>query len=204
MILLLDLETGGLDSAKSPILEIGAVWLHDDAEFFRCTRSTRRTTIGPDALRVNGLTPETNADTSRILDTSAACELVGWVKSRTIEPRSVKLCGWNVHFDLRFLTDALTRAGIPIGTTPFSHQVFDLHSALLLDRLRENSACDPALYGSRTILSGGDHGSKLIGIPEEAKPHNALAGALWAKSIAQKLISRVESLNPQPSTLNEQ
>lgn len=188
MILLLDLETGGLDSAKSPILEIGAVWLDTDAEFFRCTRSTRRTLIEPDALRVNGLSPETNADTSRLLDIAAVCELVGWVKSRSGDaPRSVKLCGWNVHFDIRFLTDALTRAGIPIGTTPFSHQVLDLHSAVLMDQLRTTQA-PPDTYGSSTLLRGSDHAATILGIPAESKPHNALNGANWAKTAALKLI----------------
>lgn len=188
MILVIDIETGGTDETESPILQIGATWLDGGGTFFMETRSNDRDFIHPAALKVNGIAPDAIDHPDRTLDTAAVAQLIGWVKARVLhEPRCVKLAGWNVQFDFRFLCDAIKRAGMSVYDTPLSGQLLDLHSVLLMDLMRRGKTADHE-WGSKHLLRNADAAAAMLGVEVEQRPHNALNGAKWARAVAWKLI----------------
>lgn len=189
MILFLDLETGGTDETKSPILQIGACWYDQPGTFFRRVGpSSSFDLIEPDAMRVNGEDERSIEDPKRTPDWLALGEFLGWVKARCGDvPRRVTLAGWNVHFDHRFLLALMREMKLTEDTSPFRHTLLDLHSLTLAKQIERRSfAQDSALFGSDLVRSA-DHASQILDIAPEAKPHHALAGALHAREIARAL-----------------
>lgn len=191
MILFLDLETGGTDETKSPILQIGAAWYDKPETFYRSVEAERGSVVEPDALRVNGESAHTIGDPHRTPAWLAFGEFLGWVKGRCGDIRKgekarVMLAGWNVHFDYRFIVALARKLGVE-DALPFRHQLLDLHSLSLVEQMHRRSyAADAALFGS-DLVRGADHASQILKIEAEQKPHNALNGALHAKKMAHRL-----------------
>lgn len=183
MILLLDLETTGTDETRHAIAQIGAAWLDAPGTFFRRVRPDEsRPAIDPDALRVNGETMNTLADPARTPEHIAVCELLGWVKARSGDRDRVMFCGWNVHFDHRFLRDAFRRVGVDMDATPFRHSLLDLHALVWREQAMRREPEDAPIFGD--IVRGADHAAQILGLESEARPHNALTGALHARRVA--------------------
>jgi DNA polymerase III epsilon subunit-like protein len=191
MILFLDLETSGTNENKNSILQIGACWYDRPETFYRSVELEPGTDAEPDALRVNGETHHSLGCPHRTPGWLAFGEFLGWVKGRCGDIRKgekarVMLAGWNVHFDYRFIFALARKLGVE-DALPFRHQLLDLHSLALVEQMhRRHHAADAALFGS-DLLRGADHAAQMLGIQPEAKPHNALAGALHAREMAHAI-----------------
>jgi DNA polymerase III epsilon subunit-like protein len=181
-ILVVDLETTGLDPVRHSIVEIGAVWLSGRVGSFeqRC-RVWDGAALDAGALRVNGLDAAACGDKSLPPEAEALVDFLLWSKASADYP--VMLAGLNPNFDLGFLRAAASRAGISCDRA-FRHRVLDLHSL----------AVGYALRAGLPVPSRGlytDEIYALLDLEAEPKPHRALTGArkeaeafgrLWALS----------------------
>lgn len=162
-LIVIDVETTGLNPARHGVIEIGAVRMSDGAEFHRSCHVSPIVELDDDALRVNGCTPERCRDRNLPSETQAVRDLVGWVG-----PGSAILCGMNPRYDLEMLR-AVAARGVDTEL-PFSHRTLDMHSLAVRWAIGAGRAVPPAGFKTDAIY-------ELLGLPPEPKPHLALTGA---------------------------
>lgn len=167
LILVVDLETTGLNSEKNSILQIGAVWLSGrKGEFFLDCRVWPGATVEPEALRINGMSYERCTDTTLPSEQKALTAFLEWVG-----PGPVMLAGLNPTHDRAFLRAAYRRAyGAPLNVFP--HRCLDLHSVVVAHELREMTAIPSQGLGTDMLY-------QMLEMPPEPRPHHALNGARW-------------------------
>jgi DNA polymerase III epsilon subunit-like protein len=156
-MIIVDVETTGLDPLKHSIISIGAVDFEKGDEFYvECCAIPGRE-IDDAALAINGFTREMCLDTSKKSAVEAYKEFFWW----TTDNRSVMLAGQQVgSFDAKFLQHMHQLAGL--GNWPFGHRTLDLHSVAYA-KYRKSLNLDGILAE--------------VGLEPEPKPHNALTGA---------------------------
>lgn len=157
----LDVETGGLDPARNPLLSVGAVI--DDDQFYVQIACDDLTSITPEAARINGMTVEdlkTGVPTKEAIDM-----LMSFFQKHSVTARTHTLVGINIGFDKAFLEAN--------GVDNLPYRNIDLTT---LARFHFN-------------VGGSDQISEAVGINPEAHPHNALNGALQNKLIYERMKS---------------
>jgi DNA polymerase III epsilon subunit-like protein len=171
----LDVESSGLDPKEASIVSIGAVDTDDPTnQFYDECRVWDGADINDQALEVNGFKREellgTDAE-ARIKKTEAELirDFVAWATDR---PQNRTLLAQNVRFDLSFVQEACKRAGTEF---PFAHRVLDLHTLGWMHMTLRGITPPVAKHRTALDLTGV---LAYCGLPEEAKPHNALNGAL--------------------------
>lgn len=168
-LLSLDVETGGLDPQKNSILSIGAVDIDTGEEFYVECRNQIGRTLDEFALKVNGFTEEQANDPNKVLPYYAYEMLVNWAE----EKKSGRLLvGENLpSFDVQFLKDAQKNSA---KAWIWGHRFVDLHSVSYVK------------FGRSVKM---DECLKLLGLPEEIKPHNALTGARVTRDAIKGLLN---------------
>lgn len=167
-MIVVDVETSGLDPQRHGVLSIGAVEYGTDNEFYIECRLSPSKTYEQRALKVNGFKAAELYSTARILPADAFGEFVHWaqmVKYRT-------LANMNVAFDVAFL-----KAMSPVASWPFGHRYVDLHSVVFAYALAEGWLPERDRQLSRLswpVLL------EYVGLPPEPEPHDALIGARTA------------------------
>lgn len=125
-ILIIDVETTGLDPVKHSCIEIGAVRLDKDLNALNEWSSLLSPWEGSEflkeALAVHKISVQEIME-SRPLD-EVIKEFDKWIRSEGPTPI---LSGWNVWFDVAFLRDLYKRANI---SWPFSHHYLDVQSLM--------------------------------------------------------------------------
>lgn len=156
-MIIVDVETTGLDPLKNSIVSIGAVDFEKGDEFYvECCAIPGRE-IDDAALAINGFTKEECLDISKKSAIEAYKEFFLW----TTDNRGVMLAGQQVGaFDAKFLQHMHELAGL--GKWPFGHRTVDLHSVAYA-KYKESLSLDGILA--------------KVGLGPETKPHNALNGA---------------------------
>ena len=156
-MIIVDIETTGLDPLKHSIVSIGAVDFEKGDEFYTECQIIPDREIDEFALGVNGLTREQCVDPTKKSAEDAYKEFLWW----TTDNRLVTLAGQQVgSFDIKFLQHMHERCGF--GPWPFTHRSVDLHSVAYA-KFRKSLSLDGILTE--------------LGLEPEPKPHNALAGA---------------------------
>jgi len=175
-VLVVDVESSGIDPLEHGLLSIGAVWLTDLTQTFyvECKLDDFRL-INEKALGINGFTKEQCADSTKITEHAAVQALITWSALRGIPLDKIIIAGENPHFDRMFVQLRLNTSGDIHGdycvsktTTnwadwPFSRGMLDLHTVAFsryFTRLRHSEIC------------------KALLLPPEDCPHNALKGAM--------------------------
>lgn len=174
-MIIVDIETTGVDPLKNSIVSIGAVDFEKGDEFYiECCAIPDRE-IDEYALKINGFTKEQCLDTSKPSAEEAYKKFLWW----TTDDRLVMLAGQQVgSFDAKFLQHMHERCGL--GKWPFGHRTLDLHSVAY------------AKFGESLSLDGI---LQKLGLPPEPKPHNALTGARVEYAAFKKLLGAQESPN---------
>lgn len=159
-----DVETTALDAERGSLVSIGAEHPLTGETFYGQCRVRHGALIEPEAMAVN------MADWIEDGDLPTESELVEKF-ARWASKRGVRLIGGkNPAFDVRWLFAAWKRAGRD-GRLSFSHRTLDLHSLALAWALVNRPAAVTA-EGFKT-----DDVYRLLGLPPEPHPHNALTGA---------------------------
>lgn len=181
-MIVVDVETTGLDPAWHSIVSIGAVDFADPTrQFYRECRVWEGAQISPEALAVNGFTVEQVTDPARSSLQEVMAEFI--VFCEKAENRT--LAGENPSFDRDFLRAAAERSNLSWQS---GHRVLDLHSFSWLHMVKAGRV--PPVKNGRTALSA-DETHMYCGLPPEPKPHNGLTGAkMEAESFSRLMYGR--------------
>lgn len=174
-MIIIDIETTGLDPLKHCMVSLGAVDYDTGDEFYGECRVYPGRTIDPFALGVNGFTEaRCLGQPTDQLPHSLYMDFLRWAVIDT--KREPLLAGQQVgSFDIRFLraiADDPDQGIIP--TWPFGHRSVDLHSVAYA-KLRKSLSLDGIL--------------QALGLAPEPKPHNALTGARLERDAFKLLLA---------------
>ena len=178
-MVVIDVETTGVDPKKSAMVSIGAVdFSSPEREFYAECRPWDGAHIHDEALAVNGFTREDLFREDRKSLEEVMREFAEW-----IEPLADRtLAGHNPSFDRGFVNESLRRSGIEAR---FAHRTIDSHSLAFASFLK--SGIDIPLKNNHTDINL-DAVLVHAGLPEEPKPHNALTGARMEAEAFSRLI----------------
>lgn len=178
-MIVLDVESSGLDAGKSSILSIGALDLDEPGnQFYDECRAWEGAHIDDDALAVNGFTREEATDQARKSEAELIKAFCAWALDK---PAEKTLASQNSAFDRAFVEAACDRADIEF---PFAHRTIDTHSLVWM-HMAQRGIAPPTKNGHSGISL--TFALNYVGLPEEPRPHNGLTGAMCHAEI----ISRV-------------
>lgn len=173
-LIVIDIETSGLDVDACGILEIGAVPLDParSGESYRCdVRLEWWMSWEAGAAAVHGIPKDEAACHPRLSEAMAMDQLLDWIDDTAIgdiHGRAI-IAGMNPQFDLAFLRAAAARADMADRFRGLiAHRTLDMHSLAVAKML--SYGADPDSLNTDAIY-------EMLGQPIEAKPHRALEGA---------------------------
>lgn len=178
-MIIVDIETSGIDPRTTSILSIGAVnFARPTQQFYDECRAFDGAEITDEALAVNGFTREQTTDAQKKSESELVITFFHWL----YEQKDTIIAGENISFDYSFLREASKRAGV---TFPISRRTVDLHSLSFAEHLKKGIGLPtkegvPALSLDATLA--------YLGLSPEPKPHNALTGAMLEAEAFSQLI----------------
>ena len=167
-MVVVDVETSGLDPQKYAMLSIGAVdFENPKRQFYAECRAFEGAYFSDEALAINGFTEEEAKDESRKPLEEVMAEFKEW-----LDPMDkITLAGQNPSFDRDFVNASFVRAKVNMR---FASRTVDMHSLVYAAHLTRGI---PLPRRNRHSDISLDSALVYTGIPEEPKPHNALTGA---------------------------
>jgi DNA polymerase III epsilon subunit-like protein len=180
-MIVLDVETTGIDFRKNSIVSLGAIdFFNPINQFYAECRVFDGAEINEQALVVNGFTKEQVLNTNKYSLEEALSKYVNWtsnIKDKTI-------AGENPRFDRDFLTSSFERYGLK--RIPF--RTIDLHTLSYVHRLTNGNKIPLKEDVSDINL---DSTLVYVGLSSEPNPHNALTGAkLEAEAFSRIIFGR--------------
>lgn len=167
-MIVVDVETSGLDPRKNSLLSIGAVdFKNPQNTFYGECRAWEGAHIEKEALDRNGFTQEQATDSNKQSEGDLVKAFLAWAENVSEKT----LAGHNTSFDRDFLKEAAHREKI---NWPFAQRTLDLHTLAYADMVRK---------GIPLPLKNGHSGISLdvilqyLGFEPEPMPHNGLTGA---------------------------
>lgn len=165
-----DLETTGMWPPEGEIIEIGLVVAETKTleiidRLNVKVQPQHIATAHPEALRVNGYSPEQWHDAVS-LDTA--------LRQYIEKARGAALCAWRVAFDFTFLQAAMHDADL----LPTGHQTTQLCVYSMARQALRDKNIQP--FRLKTV-------AQFLGLPPEPEPHRAINGAEQAFEIYKKL-----------------
>lgn len=168
-MIVIDIETSGVDPAQHGILSIGAVDFETGDEFYGECRLDFGLGWTDEALKINGFTVEQILDSSKQHSSELLFQFREWSK-----PRSSMLAGQNIgSFDLQFLLACHKNHNSP-DTWIFRYHTVDLHSVAFAKFKKS--------YSLPKIC-------KLLNVEPEPEIHNALTGARTVAECLKRLLN---------------
>lgn len=170
-IILTDVETTGLDPRRHEIIDIGAIKIDQNLNVLeRFATKVKPLYLGPaspDALKINGYSPETWINASH-----------PWTAINEFQKFSADgiLAAWNITFEFSFLTEMFQEYQV---RNDMDYHRIDLPSiawALIIPRLEKFS-----------LNAVGAH----FNIPPEAEPHTGIGGAEYELEVFRHLKGRL-------------
>lgn len=166
-IVVVDVETTGLNPNKHSIVSIGAVnFSNPENQFYRECRVFDGAEVSAEALEVNGFSLEQINDKSKKSLKEILEDFLVWSGSGKV------IAGENPSFDANFLKVSLGRYGMDANV--FGHRMMDLHT-LCFEHYLKHGLIIPTKNGFPSL--GLDKSLAAVGLPSEPNPHNALTGA---------------------------
>lgn len=178
----LDIETSGMNINTNQILSIGAINFNNERNTFysECYLEENKSTA-EEALKINGFTREQIRDKNKDSLKNLLIKFIDWLESIGQKEKCVVI-GQNVFFDKYFIDYACEEQNISFK---LSHRVIDLQSCVYT-YCKLNNISTPSITISSSDIA------KILNLPQEAKPHNALNGAKQNLIVYKKLFSKVE------------
>lgn len=178
-MIIVDVESSGVEPAKHSILSIGAIdFLNPKNQFYGECRIWDGAHIMDEALAVNGFTREQITDTKKQTEKDLVKSFLAWVEILSEHT----IAGQNPSFDRDFIHKALERYHL---NWPLAYRTIDLHTVCYFHMVKRGVS--PPIANKRTDLNS-DKIMKYVGIPAEPHPHNALNGAKVAAEALSRLL----------------
>lgn len=169
-MIILDVETTGLNPEKNSLVSIAAInWDDPEDRFYEECRIWDGAEISPDALVVNGLTEEELIDPDKKTESDIVKNFLHWLSDK----KDITVAGQNCHVDVNFMNAAIKRAG---EKEFLARRIFEQHTLAMLHHLKRGLILPTKNH--RSALDS-DAIMKYVGLPEEPKPHVGMNGALW-------------------------
>ena len=175
-MIVVDLETSGLDHVKCGIWQIGAFDLSNKEEFFQEARIDEEDIVQKDALMVIGKTEEQLRVTNKQTQKQLLENFFKWYSKR----KNKVFIAQNPQFDFSFLDIKSKKYGLKL---PFGYRALDLHSVAAFKYMQLNGKFLIEKENSGMSLSGIlkfcglKDPRRIIGkgkIIKEGKSHSAL------------------------------
>jgi len=178
-MVVIDIETTGLDPLKHSILEIGALDFNNPTnQFYQKCRVFEGAEIDKNALKVNGYDYNQLYDSTKQELRDLLLNFIEWIKPI----KNKTLAGQNVDFDILFLIESLKRYNID---WILGWRKIDLHTLVYCDYLKKG--INPIINKELSNLNG-DKIMKYVGLPAEPKPHLAISGAVYEAEAFSRLL----------------
>jgi len=182
-MIVLDIETTGLDPEINGLLSIGAVdYLNPRDSFYGECRIREGERIDPEAIDVNGFDLDEIKDKAKQTTRDLIISFDEWLKSR-----SIRMVG-GLHisaFDVPFLNKKALQCGVRMR---LHRRTIDLHS-IAYAKMQELGKVVPMTDGWSVMDT--DVIYPFVGLPKEPKPKNALSGAKWEAEALSRLMRGV-------------
>jgi DNA polymerase III epsilon subunit-like protein len=181
-MIVLDIETTGLDLRRHSIIEVGAIDFDCPGNYFneRC-QIWDGAEIDSKALDINGLTLNEIHDQTIFTQKELISRFMSWID--LIADKTV--AGQNVDFDINFLNESSRRCGLNLS---LGKRKVDQHSIVYAHFLKRNIR-PPLKYGFSNL--NNDFIMNYVGLPSEPKPHRAINGARFeAEALSRILFGR--------------
>src|SRR3989344_6944298 len=180
-MIIVDVETTGLDPSKNSIVSIGALdFSKPKSQFYQECRIFDGAEGSQKALEINGFSEEEIKNSNKKTLESAILEFIKWAED--IDDKT--LAGENSSFDRDFLKASMERYGL---RWEFGYRTVDLHSLGFAHYIKRGRI--PPIKDRRTAISL-DKILGYVGMPEEPKPHNALTGAKMEAEAFSRLLQK--------------
>lgn len=180
-MIVLDIETTGLDPDLHGIVSIGAIDLGNPNDtFYEECRIREGEKIDDNALEVNGFTMDECRDKAKQSTRDLIQHFEAWLNDRT-----VKMIG-GLHvgaFDVPFFNKKAVQVGL---RTRLHKRSIDLHSVAYA-KMQELGKVVPMTDGWSVMDTDFIH--PFCGLPKEPRPHNALNGAKWEAESLYRLMN---------------
>lgn len=177
-MIVLDVETTGLDHQKHSIVSIGALeFEHPENQFYGECKPWEGAEITDEALKINGFTRTQLANQPKSHD-QLIQEFLKWtqpIKNKT-------LAGENVWFDALFFKEAIKRVNVP---WTFGHRYVDSQAIAYEHFARAGKLI---LKKEGTSAINLDKILEFVGIKVRGSTHNALEDAQLTAEILSRLI----------------
>lgn len=177
-MIVIDVETSGLDPKKHSILSIGAVDFIDRRRFYKETKPWDGALLDECALKVNGFTKESIFSTERMELKDAIVQFMEWIFNSSEQT----FAGHNIAFDASFIKHTLEIYNIQWR---IQSRLVDLHSIAYADMMRKDFEIPSKNKRTNLDLDGI---LVYVGLPPEPKPHNGLMGAMLEAEAFSRII----------------
>jgi DNA polymerase III epsilon subunit-like protein len=181
-MIVLDIETTGLDPGRHSIVEVGAIDFDCPGNYFneRC-QIREGAEIDFRALEINGFTIDEIRDQTILTQKELISRFMIWTDQ--IEDKTI--AGQNVDFDINFINESSARCGLIFS---LGKRKVDQHSIVYAHLLKRNIR--PPLKDGFSDLNS-DFIMNYVGLPSEPKPHRAINGARFeAEALSRLLFGR--------------
>jgi len=178
-MIIVDVETTGLNPDKHSLLSIGAVdFANPERQFYEECRIWDGAHIDDDGLAVNGFTREQIIDPDKKTEGEIVKEFLDWAHSS----KECTVAGQNPYLDLRFIEAGARRNHMDAS---LHHRVVDQHSICFAHMLKRG--VKPPIKGNEYNLNS-DAIMIYVGIPTEPRPHLGINGARWEAEAFSRLL----------------
>lgn len=173
-MIIIDLETTGIDPNTHYLVSIGALDYHNPQnQFYGECHIPQTAPIDPRALEVNGFTIQELFDTTKPSQKELIEQFEAWrEQAKQNGNHSINLlAGNNVRFDRDLYLNNAKRLGIEIKA---DYKTIDLHT-ICFSHLMQREETPPTKYDGSGIST--NFSLQYSGLPPEPNPHNGLTGA---------------------------
>lgn len=179
-MIIVDIESSGVDPQKNSLLSIGALDFDNPTnQFYEECKIFSGAHVEKQALEVNGFTKAQITDPKKKTDREVVEDFLAW--SATCKEHT--LAGQNPSFDRDFIQQTCYRYHL---NWPFAHRVIDLHSICYFQLLQKG--IEPPTANSRTDLNL-DKILTYVGLPARQGSHNALDDTKLEAEALSRLIN---------------
>ena len=188
-MIIVDVETTGIDPSKHSILSIGAIDFSNPESRFEIECSAfPGAESEPEALMITGHTRESIFDPTKPSEAEAITKFTEW--TRGVPDHTV--AGQNCYFDLEFLHAAAHRIHLDLS---LPKRIVDLHSIAWMHIVKRGLLVPIDPKHKRSDMNS-DYITEYVGIPSESGPHVGINGALWETEAFARLLND-QSLLPE-------